>query len=320
MKNSFLNVENIFVTKGNTNILSDITFSMNAGEIISILGPSGSGKTTLINTLMGFNKIESGKIECNGNLIANSKLNKSVESREFSAVFQSLNLFPHLSVRENILYGISSRSKMIREKRLEELAAVVNLSDKLNRDVTTLSGGEKQRVAIARALAPKPHILFLDEPFSSLDKNLQTDVRRFIKNTLKQSGVAAFLVTHDKEDASYFSDRVMVINNGKVVQFDTAENIYNNPANDFVASFFGLNLKLQKKDGQNYYPCLSKITISSTRKPSSKEIVGKGVVVDSYFNLGSHFSTIELENNSKIVIKTKPVYDLGQLVNLHISL
>lgn len=288
---SFFKAEHLEVIKGGHRLLQDITFSMKSGELISILGPSGSGKTTLLNTLMGFEDISQGTVSLQGKVLSSPTVCVDPGQRSFSAVFQNLTLFPHLNVRDNILYGIWSWSAEEKEQRLRELAKLVELSDKLDRHVSTLSGGEKQRVAIARGLAPKPSILFLDEPFSNLDRLLRLEVRRFIKKVLKEAGVSAFLVTHDKEDAFHFSDRLILMDQGRIKQWGTPEELYCRPKDDFVTRFFSSGLSV---DGVSVSP--HELELCPEDDPHK---LFSGEVMDSYFSEGRMKYILKLSSSGR---------------------
>jgi iron(III) transport system ATP-binding protein len=287
-----LKVDQICVSKEGSVILDNISFETSPGELISIVGPSGCGKTTLVDTMMGFNHLGSGSITIEDKLLASADYSLDPGLRDFGAVFQNHNLFPHLNVRDNILYSIWHMDKAQQNQRLKELSELVELDDKLDRSISTLSGGERQRVAIARGLAPHPKILFLDEPFSSLDRLLRLEIRGFIKELLKKMGMSAFLVTHDKDDAFHFSDRVLLLNEGKLIQQGSPKELYENPVNDFVLDFFCSNIR--SSDGVR---SLSPYEVLLENKDFPK---GRDVLIrDRYFIDGRYCYRLELVNNDR---------------------
>jgi len=240
---SYFVAKNLSVSKKDTEIIKNINFSIQKGELVSILGPSGCGKTTLLNAMLGFEE-HKGKLF----LDQQDLVYMTPGERNFSAVFQGLNLFPHLSVAENILYGLSKKSLSFKKEKLDELISLIHLEGRENASISVLSGGEKQRVAIARSLAVEPDLIFLDEPFSSLDQSLKVDLRHFIKKVLKKKNIGSFLVTHDKEDAFHFSDTVMIMNKGEILQSGSPKEVYQNPKSLFVRDFFSEFITIDGRD------------------------------------------------------------------------
>lgn len=207
-------------------LLENISFSLAHGELGVLLGSSGSGKTTLLRCLAGFEKPHSGEISIDGKVVFSKNLHTAPGQRKFGYVFQNFALFPHMSVEENICYGLSSLSKSQREQRLEELFDLIELKDHRKKLPAHLSGGERQRVALARALAPKPSILLLDEPFSSLDFSLREHLRQDVKKILKSSGTTALLVTHDLTEAAEMADQVGILVKGQLKQWGAPKDIF----------------------------------------------------------------------------------------------
>jgi iron(III) transport system ATP-binding protein len=196
--------------------IQDFTLEINKGEIISILGESGSGKSTLLRLIAGLETPDHGSLRIDGKPML---LNFSVippEKRGVGMVFQDYALFPNMTVAENIMFGLRKMTRKVKQLRLEEMLALINLEDYKNRYPYELSGGQQQRVALARALAPEPSLLLLDEPFSNLDKNLQERIREELHTILKQTGTTSIFVTHDVEDATAIADRIVYISNGKI--------------------------------------------------------------------------------------------------------
>lgn len=196
--------------------IKDFNLDIEKGEIVSILGESGSGKSTILRLIAGLETPKSGSISINGNEVFNNHLFTPPEKRGVGMVFQDYALFPHMTVANNIKYGLRNKSRKQKHERIEEMLSLINLMDYKNRYPYELSGGQQQRVALARALAPEPSLLILDEPFSNLDANLQERIRDELRLILKQTGITSIFVTHDQEDAKALADRTVYIKNGKV--------------------------------------------------------------------------------------------------------
>lgn len=242
----FLEVKNLCKTYGDKEVLKDINFSLEEGNILCILGPSGCGKTTILNSIGGFIKNDFGQIILNGENI--SLLNP--EDRNVSTVFQSYGLFNNKNVLENVAYGLKFRNvkKQDRIKKAMEILEIVGLNGYENRKVYELSGGQRQRVALARSLVINPRLILLDEPFSNLDKNLRITMRNEIKKLVKYFKMTTILVTHDQEDAFTMADRVILMNEGKIIQNSTVTELYNYPNSEFSLSFIGNSNKLDKEN------------------------------------------------------------------------
>ncbi|WP_223702677.1 ABC transporter ATP-binding protein [Sutcliffiella deserti] len=197
--------------------LRDIAVDINKGEIISILGKSGSGKSTLLRLIAGLETPQVGTMKIDGKQIFDSKTLLSPEKRGVGVVFQDYALFPHMTVAQNIKFGLRKMSRKQKQERLEEMLSLINLADYGQRYPYELSGGQQQRVALARALAPSPSLLLLDEPFSNLDVHLQEKIREELKDILKRAQITSILVTHDFNDAKAIADRILFIDEGQLV-------------------------------------------------------------------------------------------------------
>jgi iron(III) transport system ATP-binding protein len=208
-----------------------------AGRILALLGPSGCGKTTVLRLLAGFEKLDGGEIEIGGEGVAGSGRHLPPEKRRIGMVFQDYAIFPHLTVAENIGFGLNGRHDS--DDRIEYLLGFVGLEGLGHRMPYELSGGQQQRVALARALAPNPRALLLDEPFSNLDATLRTEVRAEVRELLRQSGTTTIFVTHDQEEALFFGDLVAVMRSGRIEQVGTPEEVFLQPQTRFVAAFMG---------------------------------------------------------------------------------
>jgi putative spermidine/putrescine transport system ATP-binding protein len=217
--------------------VDNVSLSVSAGEILALLGPSGCGKTTLLRIISGFVQQTGGSVLVDGRSI--DHLPPSL--RRVGIVFQSYALFPHMTVAENVAYGLKAQGRPGAEikRRVQELLETVQLEAMARRLPRELSGGQQQRVALARALAVEPSVLLLDEPFSALDKNLRLDMQIELKRLQRQLGLTAILVTHDQDEAMGVADRIAVMNAGRVEQLDTPVKIYDRPASLFVSGFIG---------------------------------------------------------------------------------
>ncbi|WP_257169168.1 ABC transporter ATP-binding protein [Bradyrhizobium sp. SRS-191] len=232
-----LALEGIGHSFGGTIALDAIDLAVAPGELIALLGPSGCGKTTLLQIIAGFVQPSRGSVAFDQQRVDRTPANR----RRIGMVFQNYALFPHLTVAENVAYGLRARKApgaMVRS-RVAEMLARVQMTTFGNRFPRQLSGGQQQRVALARALAIDPVLVLLDEPFSALDKNLRLDMQIEIKNLLKSCGVTSIMVTHDQEEALSMADRIVVLNKGRIEQIDTPDALYDAPASLFVNGFIG---------------------------------------------------------------------------------
>ena len=214
-------------------------FSVMVHEIFALLGPSGCGKTTMLRLIAGFERADAGRIYLDGQTLVDTEVEVQPEARGIGFVFQEHALFPHLDVLQNVAFGLRALPRKARRDRAMEVLALVGLETYTHRKPHELSGGEQQRVAVARAVAPKPKLILLDEPFSSLDAVLRRDLREEVRSLLKTAGMSAILVTHDQEEALSFADRLGVMRQGRIEQIGTPEAVYDEPATPFVAQFLG---------------------------------------------------------------------------------
>ena len=217
--------------------LDDFNLNVAKGELVALLGPSGCGKTTALRIVAGLEKTSAGSVVLNNNEITHV----SAHQRNMGMVFQAYSLFPHLNVAENVAFGLKMRkvSKSIRDKKINSILELVGLDHHHKRFAHQLSGGQQQRVALARALVIEPEVLLLDEPLSALDAQVRTNLREEIRRLQLELGTTTLFVTHDQDEAMSISDRVGVMNKGKLEQIDTPDALYNKPASTFVASFVG---------------------------------------------------------------------------------
>jgi iron(III) transport system ATP-binding protein len=220
--------------------VQDVSLSVRDGELLTLLGPSGCGKTTTLRLLAGLERPSNGRIDIAGEAVAGADDRfVPAEERDVGLVFQDFALFPHLTVEENIAFGLQDWSREERTARVDELLELVDLGNHREKAPEALSGGQQQRVALARSLAPEPDVLLLDEPFSNLDVRLRVEMRQEVREILKTAGVTAVSVTHDQEEALSISDRVAIMHDGQIEQVGTPEVVFENPESRFVASFLG---------------------------------------------------------------------------------
>jgi len=244
-------------------VVDNVSFTVEPNEIFAILGPSGCGKTTTLRILAGFERTEKGSVELKNRVIECPNTNVAPEKRGIGFVFQEYALFPHLNVRENVGFGLSALRKTERDERVSEMLQLTGLSALGDRKPHELSGGQQQRVALARALAPMPEIIFLDEPFSNLDAVMRQSTRNEIRTILKKAGTSAILVTHDQEEALSFADRIAVMNEGRIEQIGTPEEVYYTPRTEFVALFLGrTNLLQAQASGMEAFTELGELMIN----------------------------------------------------------
>lgn len=222
---------------GNLTIIPDLSLDIEEGEFFTLLGPSGCGKTTLLRMIAGFNSIEGGEIAFNDTIINDMPPAK----RNIGMVFQNYAVFPHMTVRQNVEFGLKNRrlSKEEIKKRTDEILETVRISEYAERLPARLSGGQQQRVALARAIVIRPDVLLMDEPLSNLDAKLRVEMRNAIKQIQKSVGITTVYVTHDQEEAMAVSDRIAVMHDGVIQHVSTPKSIYQRPANLFVANFIG---------------------------------------------------------------------------------
>ena len=220
-------------------VLDGLSFNLEKGRIGCLLGESGCGKTTVLRAIAGFEKLQAGAISINGTRMSSPGHFVDPESRRLGMVFQDYALFPHLTIRDNVSFGLHQFSAAERKARVKDMLDLVGLSMDAAQYPHELSGGQQQRVALARALAPKPDLLLMDEPFSNLDVALRERLSAEVGNILKNLGMSALLVTHNQNEAFAMADAIGVMNGGRLEQWDTAYNLYHRPHSQYVADFVG---------------------------------------------------------------------------------
>ena len=297
-----LKLENVKFAYKNTAVIEDFNLSVDEGSFTTLLGSSGCGKTTILRLISGFLNPDSGTIKINGEIQNNVLPNR----RKVGMVFQDYALFPLLTVEQNLFYGLnltkpSKEQKAQNEQIVKTTAENLDIQNLLKRFPSELSGGQQQRVALGRSLVLKPKILLMDEPLSSLDTNLRLKVREELKEIQKRLKITTVYVTHDREEAFSLSDKIAVMNHGKIVQYDTPENLYFEPKNRFAAEFSGAsNFILQ--DGKTFlvrpdWFSLASRTLDSAESKNKKLISGK--IISSSF-LGSRIE-YKVQTESQIL-------------------
>lgn len=228
-------------------IVNGLSFELPKGDIACLLGPSGCGKSTVLRAICGFEPLQAGEIKIHGKTVSSPKIRVSPGGRKVGMVFQDFALFPHLSVLENVVFGLRVGSALERKQIGLQWLERVSLQEKANAYPHELSGGQQQRVALARAMAPEPDLILLDEPFSNLDIDLRERLATEMRDILKANGVTALLVTHDQFEAFAIADHIGVMNEGKIIQWDSPYDLYHKPNTRYVAEFIGRGVFIKGK-------------------------------------------------------------------------
>ena len=224
---------------GSNEVIRGLSLSLNKGTIGCLLGASGCGKTTVLRCIAGFEPVQAGEIWLNGQLVSLRGVLLPTEARHVGMVFQDYALFPHLTVAENIAFGLHDGDRAARARRVDEVLEIVRLGGLRDQYPDELSGGQQQRIALARALAPRPDLLLLDEPFSNLDVEFRTQLSVEVREILKHQNTTAILVTHDQNEAFNLADEIGIMRDGTIEQWDTPYRLYHEPASRYVADFVG---------------------------------------------------------------------------------
>jgi multiple sugar transport system ATP-binding protein len=234
---SGLVLKNVFKSFGTARVLTDISFELEPGELLVLLGPSGCGKTTLLRLIAGLEQLDQGEIYINGRRVDHLR----PKERDVALVFQNYSLYPHMTVEKNLAFPLKTARIKRQEirRRIDEVAQMLGLSDKLRQRPAQLSGGQRQRVALGRAIIRRPSLFLLDEPLSNLDADLRARMRREITQLQKKLGITTVHVTHDQTEALTMGDRIAVLHEGRIMQIGSPEELYRQPANLFVARFIG---------------------------------------------------------------------------------
>ena len=335
MSQNIIEIQGISKVYGDNTVLDNLSLNIRKNEFLTLLGPSGCGKTTTLKIIAGFETADSGKIVFDGNDISDLPPYK----RQLNTVFQKYALFPHMNIYENIAFGLKIKKLPKKEidKKVSEMLKMVALEGFEKRSVESLSGGQQQRVAIARALVNEPQVLLLDEPLGALDLKLRKEMQLELKKIPKRLGITFIFVTHDQEEALTMSDTIVVMNKGVIQQMGSPEDIYNEPANAFVADFIGesniltgVMLEDYKVEfSNNIFTCVDSgfnknESIDVVIRPEDIEIttIDKGMLtgkVNSVTFKGVHYEIeVETENNKWIIHNIKSA-NVGSTVGLIIA-
>lgn len=284
-------------------VLKDLNLSINKGELVSLLGPSGCGKTTTLRVIAGLIEPNDGEF----NVDEENLTKVPVHKRNFGMVFQSYALFPHLTIFENVAFGLKMRkeSKTIIKNKVMQMLEVTGLAEFSNRYPKQLSGGQRQRVALARALVIEPKLLLLDEPLSNLDAKLRISMRMEIKRIQRSLGITTVFVTHDQEECFSISDKVAVMNNGVIEQFDSPEEIYAFPKTEFVARFIGFeNFITLNKLGEESYLAEDGSKFYSTAKTISNADKVKGTIRPDDIQIIENSENLDNTLSGEVLVRT----------------
>ena len=335
MKNALVNLVNISKSFDNQMVLDDLNLYIRENEFLTLLGPSGCGKTTTLRILGGFETPDKGQVIFEGRDITNLPPNK----RNLNTVFQKYALFPHMTIAENIAFGlkISGKSKSYINDKIKYALKLVNLDGFENRMPDSLSGGQQQRIAIARAIVNEPKLLLLDEPLGALDLKLRQDMQYELIRLKNELGITFIYVTHDQEEALTMSDTIVVMNQGYIQQIGTPESIYNEPENAFVADFIGESNFLDGQMIDDYYVAFSgkkfrcldsgfakREPVDVVVRPEDVDVVSpeRGMltgVVSSVTFKGVHFEIIVDIGGFKWMIQTIDYVESGALIGIYIE-
>ncbi|MEW5823583.1 MAG: ABC transporter ATP-binding protein [Pseudomonadota bacterium] len=322
-------------------LLDEVNLRLAEGEIGCLLGPSGCGKTSLLRAIAGFQPVDAGKIRIGEMTVSQPGFSRPPEQRHVGMVFQDFALFPHLNLRENIAFGLGKTRGEARQTRVRELLALVGLSGFEERYPHQISGGQQQRVALARALAPRPDLLLLDEPFSSLDRELRESLACEVRDILRQQGMTAILVTHDAFEAFAVADRVGIIHEGRVRQWDDPWTLYHRPLHPFVARFIGqgdfvegvvqdghrlvtplgiVHLPQAREDGERLrlFVRPEMLRVVEDEHTSSADI--RGEIIERRFRGAYYAYTLRLPDGTRVSAQAEALHDLHQHKALHLAL
>lgn len=334
---SQLKLEQVEIRYGQTTAVHAVDLQVNQGQIACLLGPSGCGKTTLLRAIAGFEPLSQGKISLNGEIISSAQHTLATEQRKIGMVFQDYALFPHLSIAENIRFGIRKQPRKVQEQRIKELLALVSLTGYERRYPHELSGGQQQRIALARALAPKPALLLLDEPFGSQDTELRENLAREVREILKQEDITALLVTHDQHEAFAMADEIGVLQAGRLQQWGSAYELYYQPQNAFVASFIGqgslINGQLQNGKiltslGEFDYSTpnnLNPEAVAMLIRPEHVQLkplaAQQALITSKVFRGNEYLYNLQLSNQETLLAlaSSEQIYKIGEPIGLELN-
>lgn len=336
---ALLNLDAITCAYAGNTVVEDLSLSISEGDVCCLLGPSGCGKTTVLRAIAGFHRISHGEIVLQGSTISSAKKALPPEKRQIGMVFQDYALFPHLTVCDNVTYGLNRLSASEKERICEQMLALVKLDNMGQRFPHELSGGQQQRVALARALAPNPSVLLMDEPFSSLDVDLRRSLAIEVREILKSRNITAIMVTHDQEEAFAFADRIAVMNEGTIQQWASPFDLYHEPRTRFVANFIGqgaflpghvidstsVATEIGMITGNRCYDWLPDSPVEVLLRPDdvihNDSSIKTGVVVSRVFAGTSTLYTLKLPTGSEVIsaFPSHHDYQVGDRVGIDIE-
>ena len=311
-----LSVKGLNVSYGKNHILKDVNLYINSGEFVSILGKSGCGKTTLIKAIAGLLETDSGDI----NIFDKNVAGLPPEKRQTVIVFQDLRLFPHMNVEDNIAFAMKLKKmdKAVIKEKVDRLLAQVRLSGYEKRKVSRLSGGQMQRVALARALGAEPKLLLLDEPFASLDEDLRKEMGELVRRLHRENGITTIMITHDKEEAMELSDRLALMEEGKILAIDSPERLYNSPKDEKIAAMLGdVNLFCGNVEGNTFTSDI--ISFKTDKKPGKYKLLLRPseLGVDNKGELGIKVRLRQISFRGEIIELVLEAGDHEYKVRLH---
>ncbi len=310
-----IQVKNIHKSFGSFIALNDVTLDFPAGELVALLGPSGCGKTTLLRIIAGLESADKGQVLLDGK----DASDKDVQERQVGFVFQHYALFRHMTVFDNVAFGLQVRPKKTRPSKEEirekvfALLKLVQLDWLSDRFPAQLSGGQRQRIALARALAVEPKVLLLDEPFGALDAKVRKELRRWLRRLHDDLHITSIFVTHDQEEALEVSDRIVLLNHGKIEQVGTPNEVYENPASPFVYSFLGVvNLFHGRVDGEHVH-------VGNHKLPHSEENLTQGAEVMVFARPHELEIVVDTAHSDGILAKVSRIHFFGGSVRVELD-
>lgn len=334
---SQLLLDQVELRYGDNTAVYAVNMLVEQGKIACLLGPSGCGKTTLLRAIAGFERLSQGQISLNGQVISTPHRTLATEQRNIGMVFQDYALFPHLSIADNIRFGIRHQPRKDQQQRVKELLELVSLPGYEKRYPHELSGGQQQRIALARALAPKPALLLLDEPFGSQDTELRESLAREVREILKQEGITALLVTHDQHEAFAMADEIGVLQAGHLQQWASAYELYYQPQNAFVAAFIGQGSLIagQILDANSVHTHLGHLNYSPSNALQTHEVAvlirpeqvhiqantqteTQALITSKIFRGNEYLYTLELTNQERLLAlcSSQQTYAVGEKVGV----
>jgi iron(III) transport system ATP-binding protein len=285
-------------------VVRDVSLTVPQGEILCLLGPSGCGKTTMLRVIAGLEPLQAGRVALEGAILGDDDIYVPPEERSVSLLFQDFALFPHLTVVENVMFGLTRLPVAGRQARAMEVLTQVGMDQYADAYPHVLSGGQQQRVALARARGPRPRLMLLDEPFSNLDFTLRRQVREIVLTVLHQTSAATLMVTHDYEEAMFMGDRIAVMNEGRIVQQGTPEELYTRPANAFVLGLFGeINRMTGRVQGGHVETPLGRVCAPNLPEDSEAEVLvrAEGLRLDAAAGARGVVRTARMLGRSSLV-------------------